>query len=264
MLIHHSIINFAGRAEALEKITRYASYRPMFYRTDLKIHSRRVLALVQPLLPLAQQIFGLSFDACRTQLLALVHDDPEIITGDVEMGNKLKMTPAELAALKTEELNAIDLLAKRFPKRLGDYSYRALLREAAELKTPEARLMKLTDKFDAFGEALHEIFAGNRRFVTPLINKYGTITLPTDYYRSYLNNFTTAFPEFAELFQQDHPLFTKPVTLDYQSIAARRQSHTPASLNLDTESPHYNWWKKVMLKNENAENLSVQKEWAAP
>jgi len=60
-----SDINFAGfttRQEALNKIIRYHSYNPMFYRTTDYFHSVKVFYLVKIALPKIKKVFGNSFD----------------------------------------------------------------------------------------------------------------------------------------------------------------------------------------------------------
>jgi len=41
---------------------------------------------------------------------------------------------------------------------VGDYNYKELLDSFLNLEGDEVQLVKFTDKLDAYGEALHEVF----------------------------------------------------------------------------------------------------------
>lgn len=64
----------------------------MMYRTNLYTHSYRVAAIVHALNPFAEKVFGKAYDERKAEILALVHDDAEIVFGDVQLGNKSRMT----------------------------------------------------------------------------------------------------------------------------------------------------------------------------
>ena len=78
--------NFVGRDEDLKTVKRYHRYSPMFYRSNLLIHSKRVLTMVESLIPVVKNYFP-NFDEDASKIMALIHDDIE--DGDVFRRNKL-------------------------------------------------------------------------------------------------------------------------------------------------------------------------------
>lgn len=241
--------DFTNRPQALATVTRFKMYKPMYYRTNLVTHSKHVFWLLQSILPEVYNVFGDKFDGVKAQLMAAVHDDPETIMGDVDAGIKRKMTTEQLAELDQIELRAIDELAARSPKTILGYSYADLMREAVGLDSLESKIGKFADRFDAHGETLHEIFAGNRAFITPVVNAWGTIDLPAPFYVRFLNEFKNKFPEFAPLYESNHIMFTPPLVPDYENIISSHAPHTKSSILVDTTYPHYNFWKNIILKS---------------
>lgn len=95
--------------------------------------------------------------------------------------------------------------------------YKSLLEEAENHTSPESVVVCYADKHGALGEALHEIHAGNHRFMTPIVNEYGAIPLPTEYYLQYLQGFVDKFPAANALVKQPHhSLHHLPITIIYQ------------------------------------------------
>ncbi len=238
---------FKGREGDLKQITRFSLYKVMFYRTNLWNHSRRVSWLVEEMKPYARAVFQEAYDPDKAYALALVHDDAEILTGDVQAGNKSKMSVAELAAIDEQEHEAIETLAERFPPKVGPYLYKDLLTDALTKESLEAQVVMLVDKLDAFGETLHEIFAGNQCFVTNVVNHYGTIPLPSDYYITYLSTVTQRYPALEQLFHQRSWLFAQPETCDFKAVCQHAKLHTEQSIQQETGYPHYDGWKRVIL-----------------
>ncbi len=153
------------RMAALASVTRYHHYTVMYYRSNLIMHGRRMGCLIQELGESVKKVVP-SFDIDRAKLLALVHDDIEICVGDIAAVIKVLMTPEEKVELKKREHDSIPILVQRFfeSKNAAGRWYRTLLEEAAVCKTPEAQIMKYADRLDGFGEALHEVYAGNITF----------------------------------------------------------------------------------------------------
>src|SRR3989344_6349847 len=142
------LAHFPQREQRLRKITRYSLYSTMWYRTNLWTHSRRVAWITEKLSPTAAAVFGAMFDSHKAYVLAIVHDDAEMIIGDIQSGNKSKMTEQELADIKLLERKAIDILAEEFPQNIGSYTYKELLTEALEKKSSEGIVMDWADKYD--------------------------------------------------------------------------------------------------------------------
>ena len=101
---------FDGREEKLQKIIRYNMERrtPMHYRTNDLIHSKRVHLLVNDILPTIAPIYNNGLNPSKALTLALVHDDAEILTGDVQLYYKDRMSLEQLTELKLKEKQAIE------------------------------------------------------------------------------------------------------------------------------------------------------------
>lgn len=255
---------FLRRKEDLRSITRYSLYSVMWYRTNLWTHSRRVSWIVEGLSPFASEVFGSEFNPERAFVLALVHDDAEIIMGDVQAGNKSKMSREELHELEDIERKAAIQLAERYPSHIGSYEYRSLLFEALDKLSLEALVVDWADKYDAFGEALHELYAGHRAWATNVVNAYGTISLPTDYYKNYFNKFVSKFPRSEELFEKKNPIFQVPVVPDAHTIVERGVLHTPHSIKERSGYEPYDFWISTTVSHgtmEDVENLYTKKEY---
>ena len=186
------------------------------------------------------------FDKTRAQLMAFIHDDLEIVMGDVQLNDKLAMTAEQKKQLDETEEKAMEEISSRFPESIGKYSYKKLLKRYNQIDVNdiEAVVVKYCDKMDGYCEALHELFAGNNVFATPL----HTNTIPTDVYPSILQSFEKTFPLFAEIRHLAHPLFSLPQELDVASIVANGTRHTPTSLHVKTGVMHYDAWKNITQK----------------
>lgn len=240
------LLAFPLREEKLRSVTRYSLYTSMWYRTDLWAHSRRVSWIVEEISPFVLSIFP-QFDPVKARVLALVHDDPEIIFGDVQAGNKSKMSSEELAQLKKKERAAIDAVVDLFADVLNPELYKALLLEVFEKRTLEAMVVDWADKYDAFGEALHEVYAGNPVWGERVVNEYGTIPLPTEYYMNYFSKFTHKFPPLLPLFTEEHPLFRVPDEVSVPEVLSRAAPHTSGSVKNRVGYIPYDFWVSTTM-----------------
>ncbi len=246
-----------GREKGLRAITRYHIYVPMFYRTNDWIHSQRVCRTVARVGPLIARHTGVAFDQDRAEAMSLVHDDIELIIGDVQAGNKTKMTKAQLAELARREEEAIEELARRYPTWVGPYRYRDLLLATHHREGAESWAIQLADKLDAFEEAMHEIFAGNRRFATPITTEYGNLGLPYDHYVTYFHGYSERFPKAAFLVQGPHRFLEINDTLDCKAIAAKGTPHTTDSLDQITGFQPYDLWKDIQLRGDRKQETQL-------
>lgn len=240
---------FNGRKEELENIKRFNSLQPMYYRTNDYSHSYHVLWLAEELLPYTVQALP-GIDVEMTRTISLIHDDPEIIIGDIEFDQKLKMSPDELHKLKQDESAAIEILSARFPQTINSFNYRELLYHALRKDCVEAQLVSYADKIDAFGEAVHEIYAGNAQFIASA-GRYNLV---------FSDLKKTRWPLIKSLFNSGHPFFSDPIVQDLEAIANNGTVHTLESINHKTGHPHYDCWKRVMLERSGIESLVTIKE----
>lgn len=243
------------RESRLKEIYRYNLFEVLFYRSNDWMHEHRVFWITEELAQLLSP--HTSFDAEKARTLALVHDDAEILTGDVQAGHKAQMTAEELAAVDRAEEEAIERLTETYPKEVNGYSYRQLLTEALKKDTFESQLVSYADKFDAYGEGMHELLAGN-------------ITLLTSFafYTRFFSQVKTRLPllvpaldgagksPFIYPFIQS-PLPGNQVTIEhYRSFSGK--PHTEETLAIDTvRFPFYDAWKKVVLNRGGEEG----KDW---
>lgn len=242
---------FTGREQALKKIIRYHRYSPMFYRTNLWQHSHRLAWMIEDIAPVIQSVYP-HFKKEEAQLIAMVHDDLEIILGDIMLGEKLSYTAEQKNALEEKERNAIYEVSKQFPPLLGKYVYRDLLLRYQNLNPQdlEAVVVKYCDKYDAFGEALHEIYAGNEIFTRAY---EAHLTSPIDAYLSILQTFETKYPVFEPLRKTQHPFFLAPLTIDPVPLAQQGQLHTSESIETPSEYLPYQIWKQIILTHGGTE-----------
>ena len=240
---------FTGRNEALKKIIRYHSFPVMFYRSNLYTHSHRLGWMIEEVGQVVQSVYP-QFNIERARTMAHVHDDLEIVLGDIMLAEKLKYTPEQLRDLEQKEKTAIEEVTKLYPESINGFSYKQLLLDYQNLdpEDVDAVVAKYFDKYDAFGEALHEVFAGNIVFTKPYNVEHDS---PTDVYTNILQNFSEKYPLFQKIRETAHPLFQSPPDFDAPRTAENKNLHTLESLTEPTEYTPYNIWKQNVLKYGN-------------
>jgi len=244
---------FNGREEALRKIPRYVHYITprMAYRTNDLTHSRRVLWHLEEALPNILAVYGADFNTEFARTLALVHDDVEIVTGDVQLHDKERMTPKESEKLAKLEREAIQKIVDLYGSVANGHDYRQLLIAAKEKNCIEAQFVSFFDKFDGAGEAWHEVWAGNELFLLPA---GGNDNQSGGYVRR-LNEFPTKYPVMTDFFK----LFPEylPHPFDFKETAKIGRLHTPESLERDSEYPPYERWKRTIINREGKKLLTT-------
>lgn len=124
-------------------------------------HSHEVAVLAHALALLHNRRYGGHADPGRCALLALYHDAPEILTGDLPTPVKYD-NPAIRDAYRQVESVAADRLLSMLPADLRE-DYAPLLRES-EGTEEERRLVKAADKLSALIKCVEELKQGNREF----------------------------------------------------------------------------------------------------
>jgi len=242
------------RQEKLQAIKRYSMTEVFFYRSSLWYHSLRTAFMVDALLELATNLLA-DFDGKKAYILALVHDDAEIITGDVQLGHKQLMTDAQLAEIEHNELKAIEALSQEFPPTVMGYNYQKLLLHVLRKDCVEAQLVSYLDKVDAYCEAMHEVFGGNISGLRSVIGYIDTI-------RSIKQKYILIAPLFEH---KDLPLLNIGLRTDMRRVHWRNyvhlnKPHTPESILLETEFSFYNSWRDLALKNLGQEGVRILTE----
>lgn len=147
------------RENELKKILRYIDYtKSMYYQTNLVIHSHRVHEITKYLLKY------LKHENLNEQLalnFALIHDDEEILTGDILSYKKDEFTKQQKLDYEKQCQIAKQQIISQYKNELN-HTYEQTLNINKNSK--EYALIKFADKIDAHGEVCHEILAGNSEF----------------------------------------------------------------------------------------------------
>lgn len=247
---------FEGREDALMQIKRYIhKITPiMFYRTNDLIHSRRVLWHLEEAIPDILNVYGSDFDVGFARTLAFVHDDLEILTGDIQLDDKEHMSHDETENLEREENNKIPKLVEMYNQIANGYDYGKLLTSAKKKNCLEAQFVSFFDKFDGGGEAWHEVWAGNRCFLLPAGGHHGQ---EGGYVRR-LNEFPGKYPDLIRFFEQFLEYLPRP--FDFKSVAEKGKPYTKFSLQKDSGYIPYERWKRTIMEREGTKLLITQLE----
>lgn len=244
------------REQKLKNIWRYSMFERMYYRSNLWMHTHRMLWMIETTADISTKTLHIDVNKART--LALVHDDAEMITGDIQAGHKFFMSKTQLKKIDEAEEEAIGQLSRRFPKKLNGYSYEELLTRALQKDTPESQLVMYFDKLDAFCECLHEILAGNILFLRSVM-----------FYERIMTLFPTTHPLIAEMLEEKElPFFDverreSPTKVTVASDAHFNRPHTPASIKIKSDFPFYNSWRELVAERGGKEGtrwLTKQRE----
>lgn len=243
-----------SREKKLRAIRRYSMTEVFFYRPSLWHHSLRVMFIVDALAEIAEEMIE-GFDAQKASILALVHDDAEMITGDIQLGHKQLMTPEQLAETERNELMAVETLSKEFPEMVEGYKYQQLLLHALHKDCVEAQLVSYADKVDAYSEAMHEVLGGNISGLRSVIGYVDTI-------RSIKQKYVLLAPLFE---RKDVSLLNIGLRTDMRRVHWKNyiylnRPHTFESVALETEFSFYNTWKDLVLKNLGQEGIHILTE----
>ncbi len=245
------------RKKALESIKRYDIFSTMFYRTNDWIHTNRVSWLTKELIPVAKKFFR-NIDEQKAILLALVHDDTEIIMGDYNASHKDFGNKTFLSKIYKEEESAIEILSKRYPQFIGKYNYKDLLIQAKDWEGIEGKIVCYADKLDAYCESIHDVLAGNISLLPSVI-----------YCADRMARFEQKYPEIKEFFNYtDSPLTNLKVTypVSFLSSIYNTSFNKPFgnnSIKIKTVFSAYEKWKEITLKygkQEGKDALTKQKE----
>lgn len=241
------------REQGLKDIKRYSYFDVMMYRTDVWMHTQRVLWILEEIIPIAQKY--VQFDPEKARINALVHDDEELVTGDVQAILKSLMSEEEKKKLSEKEREAIDILVEKYPKIVHGHEYKELLKNAKNKDTIEAQLVTYCDKLDGLMESLHEVYAGNTSYIRSLV-----------YYAQNLPLFQYKFPAITPVLQSKESVFTflgnRMETLNEPSekYEALCHPHTEESIKTTLDFPFYKRWKELHIERGHLDWLITQTE----
>ena len=153
--------SFFAMLSRMKYISRWALMRNTD-RESLSEHSLETAIVAHALAVLRNTRFGGSVNPEHIALLAMFHDVPEIITGD--MPTPVKYYSPQLRSIYGEvEQCAGEKLVSMLPEDLAE-QYRDLLIQDED--SEEHKLVKAADKISALIKCIEERKAGNREFVS--------------------------------------------------------------------------------------------------
>lgn len=150
---------FFAMLSRMKYISRWALMRNT-ERENLSEHSLETAVIAHALAVLGNVRFGRSYSPERVALLALYHDTPEILTGDMPTPVKY-YNPQLRAAYGEVERTAGERMLAMLPEDMRE-SYRPLLIQ--DEGSGEHRLVKAADKLSALIKCIEERKAGNMEF----------------------------------------------------------------------------------------------------
>lgn len=151
--------NFFALISRMRYIGRWGLMRNTF-QENIQEHSHMVAVLAHALAVIRRDLFGGDLDPEHAAVLALYHDAPEILTGDLPTPVKYYNPEIREAYREVEEVSARRLLSM-LPEALRP-AYEPFL-----LEDPESEyhaLVKAADKLSAYIKCVEEVKAGNTEF----------------------------------------------------------------------------------------------------
>lgn len=151
--------NFFALISRMRYIGRWGLMRNTF-QENIQEHSHMVAVLAHALAVIRRDVFGGTADPGQAAVLALYHDAPEILTGDLPTPIKYYSPEIRDAYKEVEAVSARKLLAL-LPEELRP-AYAPLLDE--DPKAELHKLVKAADKLSAYIKCVEELKAGNSEF----------------------------------------------------------------------------------------------------
>jgi len=180
--------DFFAYLSRMKYIVRWSLMRSTV-QENVQEHSHMVAVLAHALGLIRREVFGGEADPEHLAAVALFHDMPEILTGDLPTPIKYHSRSIKAAYGEVEEVAAEKLLAS-LPEALRP-AYRELLTAP---DGPDYALVKAADKLAAYLKCIEERRAGNREFLSAeksALEKLRDMALPeVDWF---LEHFAPAF-----------------------------------------------------------------------
>ena len=151
--------HFYAYMARMKYVKRWNLRRGMREENDQE-HSLQVAMIAHALTVIRKKRYGGSVDMEKVMLLAVYHEAPEVITGDVATPIKY-FNPGIKDAFKDIERMAADKLLEYLPDDLRE-EYEPLL--LPDETTPEWKLVKAADRISAYLKCVEEEGYGNSEF----------------------------------------------------------------------------------------------------
>ena len=153
--------SFFAMLSRMKNIRRWALMRNT-RSENICEHSHEVAVVAHALALLTNRHYGGQVDPNRCVVLAVYHDVPEILTGDMPTPVKY-YNPAIREAYRQVEVSACDKLLEMLPQDLREEYVPLLL---SEEDSEEHRIVKAADKISALIKCIEEVSQGNREFAS--------------------------------------------------------------------------------------------------
>lgn len=153
--------SFFAMLSRMKNIRRWALMRNT-RSENICEHSHEVAVVAHALALMTNRYYGGQVDVNRCVLLAVYHDVPEILTGDMPTPVKY-YNPAIRDAYRQVEESACAKLLEMLPEDLRQ-DYSSLL--MSEDESEEWRIVKAADKISALIKCIEELSQGNREFAS--------------------------------------------------------------------------------------------------
>lgn len=153
--------SFFAMLSRMKNIRRWALMRNT-RSENICEHSHEVAVVAHALALLTNRHYGGQVDPNRCVMLAVYHDVPEILTGDMPTPVKY-YNPAIREAYRQVEVSACDKLLEMLPQDLREEYVPLLL---SEEDSEEHRIVKAADKISALIKCIEEVSQGNREFAS--------------------------------------------------------------------------------------------------
>ncbi len=154
--------SFFAMLSRMKNIRRWALMRNT-RSENICEHSHEVAVIAHALALITNRHYGGNVDAEKCVMLAVYHDVPEILTGDMPTPVKY-YNPAIREAYRQVEQSACDKLVEMLPDDLRD-EYDELIRPQ-DKDSEEMKLVKAADKLSALIKCIEETSQGNREFAS--------------------------------------------------------------------------------------------------
>ena len=181
--------DFFAFLSRMKYIARWSLMRSTV-QENIQEHSHMVAVLAHALGLIRRDVFGEACDPEHLAAVALYHDAPEILTGDLPTPIKYHSASIKSAYDEVESV-AVERLLDELPDALRP-SYRALL--TAPQRPEEYALVKAADRLAAYIKCVEERKAGNLEFSSAeaaSLRKLEALALPEVAY--FLEHFMPGF-----------------------------------------------------------------------
>lgn len=152
--------NFFALMARMKYISRWGLMRSTT-QENIQEHSLMVAMLAHALAVIRRDVLGGAADPDRCAVIAIFHDAPEILTGDLPTPVKY-FNPEISASYKAVERSAAELLLSMLPEALAG-AYTPLF-TAEETDAESYALVKAADRLAAYIKCVEELRSGNGEF----------------------------------------------------------------------------------------------------